>query len=195
LALQRYCPKDSLLDMTVLVFSADDEANVFVFFQRIVTLEYEAFVLRLDEGEVSGNVGEDGAHAASDDLAESFDEREFFLVEGGVFRHGEDDVGECRFCNSMAMSSAKSLLLGKGRRYLGSKSVKCASWLVNFVAQAWVGKDLAVTGAFAALHERRDECMLVVHGRSVAQKPKRSAIRKLPNEPESINQCPRDRVP
>ena len=42
--------KDSLLNMTVLVLAPDDEAHVFVFFQRIVTFEDEAFVLCLDEG-------------------------------------------------------------------------------------------------------------------------------------------------
>jgi len=38
----------------------------------------------------------------------------------------------------------------------------------EFVAQTWVGEDLPVTVAFAALHGRRDECLLVVHGKSVA---------------------------
>ena len=33
-----------------------------------MTLEDEAFVLSFDEGEASGNTGEDGAHAASDDV-------------------------------------------------------------------------------------------------------------------------------
>jgi hypothetical protein len=36
-------------------------------------------------------------------------------------------LGECRFCNSEAMLSAKRLLLGIDKRYLGSKSEKCAS--------------------------------------------------------------------
>jgi hypothetical protein len=36
------------------------------------------------------------------------------------------------------------------------------------MAQVWVGEDLPVTVALVALHERRDECLLVVHGRSVA---------------------------
>jgi hypothetical protein len=70
--------------MTILVFAADNEADVFLFFQRIVTLEDEAFVLGLDEGEAPGNAGEDGAHAASDDLRENLDKREFFLVERGI---------------------------------------------------------------------------------------------------------------
>jgi hypothetical protein len=62
-----------------------------------MTLEDEAFVLRLDENEVSRNAGEEGANTASDDLFESFDEREFFLVERRVFGDGEDDVGRVAF--------------------------------------------------------------------------------------------------
>ena len=42
----------------------------------------------------------------------------------------------------------------------------------ELVAQAWLREDLPVTVAFAALHERRDECMLVVHNWSVAQDPR-----------------------
>jgi hypothetical protein len=67
-------PKYSLLDMTVLVLAAYDEADVFAFFWRIVTLKDKAFVLCLNEGEASRNAGEDGGHAASDDLLESLDE-------------------------------------------------------------------------------------------------------------------------
>jgi hypothetical protein len=59
--------------LTVLVFAADDEADVFAFFWRIVTLKDEAFVLCLNEGEAARNAGEDGAHAAPDDLLESLD--------------------------------------------------------------------------------------------------------------------------
>jgi hypothetical protein len=42
----------------------------------------------------------------------------------------------------------------------------------ELVAQAWVREDLPVTVAFAALHERRNESMLVVHNWSVAQNPR-----------------------
>jgi hypothetical protein len=42
--------------------------------------------------------------------------------------------------------------------------------------QAWVGEDLPITVALAALHERRDDWKLVVHGRSVAQNPGLSAF-------------------
>ncbi len=42
----------------------------------------------------------------------------------------------------------------------------------ELVAQARVREDLPVTVAFAALHERRDECVLVVHNWSVEQNPR-----------------------
>lgn len=45
----------------------------------------------------------------------------------------------------------------------------------KLVPQAWIGGDLRVTVAVAALHERRDDWKLVAHGRSVAQKPGLSA--------------------
>ena len=62
-----------------------------------MTFKDEAFVFCLDECEASGNAGEDGTHAASDDLLKSFDEREFLLVKPGVFGHSEHDVGRMPF--------------------------------------------------------------------------------------------------
>ena len=46
----RYGLKDSLFNMTVFVLAVDDEADVFVFSQRIVTLKDKAFVFCLNEG-------------------------------------------------------------------------------------------------------------------------------------------------
>jgi hypothetical protein len=62
-----------------------------------VTLKDETFVLCLNEGEAFWNAGENGAHAASDDLLESLDEREFFLIERGVFGDREVDFGGVSF--------------------------------------------------------------------------------------------------
>jgi hypothetical protein len=52
----RRCLKDSLRNATLLVFAADDQADVFAFFYRIMTLREGAFVLCLDEGEASCRV-------------------------------------------------------------------------------------------------------------------------------------------
>jgi hypothetical protein len=43
--------------MTILIFVADDKANVCASFERVVPLEDEALVLYLDKGEASGNAG------------------------------------------------------------------------------------------------------------------------------------------
>src|SRR5256885_6094232 len=81
------------LNLALLVVPADDEADVFTLFERIVTLEDEAFVLGLDEGEASGNAGEDGPHTVSDDLLKRFEERKFFLIKRGILGDNEDHVG------------------------------------------------------------------------------------------------------
>ena len=149
--------KDSPFNMTILVFAADDEADVFAFFERIVTLQDEAFVLGLDEGEASGNAGEHGAHAASDDLLESFDERKFFLVKRGVFGDGEDDVGRVPFLQLKGDVVDEEFVAGNGQTVLGIEVCEVRELAGELVAQAWIGQDLPVTVAFAALHERRDQ--------------------------------------
>src|SRR3974377_1495897 len=89
--------KDSLLNMTVLILLADNEADVFVFLERIMALKNKAFVLRLDKREASGNAGQHSPHATPDDLLESLDERQFFLVECGIFGYGVDVLWRVRF--------------------------------------------------------------------------------------------------
>jgi hypothetical protein len=41
----------------------------------------------------------------------------------------------------------------------------------EFVAQAWVGDKLAIAVALVAFYERCNQCLLVVHCRSLAQNP------------------------
>jgi hypothetical protein len=72
---ERCCLKDSLLNLTVLIFAADNEADIFTPFQWVMAFKNETFVLRLDEGETPRNAGEDSSHTASDDLLEGLDER------------------------------------------------------------------------------------------------------------------------
>ena len=115
------CLKDSLLHLTIPVLAADEETDVFAFFQWIVPLEDETFVVGLDESEASGKAGKHGAQAATDDLFESFDKREFCVVKRGILGDSKDDVGERRFCNSSVMLSTQSLWLGIGTRYLGGE--------------------------------------------------------------------------
>ena len=43
--------------------------------------------------------------------------------------------------------------------------------ICELVAQAWAREDLPVAVAFVPLHERLDDWLLILHGRSVAQKP------------------------
>ena len=137
-------PRSQLVqfDMTLLVSAADDEAYVLAFFHRFVTLEDEAFALCLDEGEASGNAGEDGAHGAADDLLESFDEREFFLVERGVFRDGEDDVGGVPFLQLEGDVVDEEFVAGNGQAVLGIEVCEVRELFGELVAQAWVGEDL-----------------------------------------------------
>ena len=78
------CLKDSLLHLTIPVLAADEETDVFAFFQWIVPLEDETFVVGLDESEASGKAGKHGAQAATDDLFESLDKREFCVVKRGI---------------------------------------------------------------------------------------------------------------
>jgi hypothetical protein len=127
------------------------------FSSGIVTLKDEAFVLCLNEGETSRNAGEDGAHAASDDLLESIDEREFFLVECGVFGDGEDDVGRVPSLQLEGDVVDEEFVAGNGQTVLGIEVCEVREFVDELVAQAWVGEDLTVTIAFTALHERRDE--------------------------------------
>ena len=54
---------------------------------------------------------------------------------------------------------------------LGIEVCEVTKLVGEFVAKEWVGGNLPVTAAFAALQESRHECMLVVHGRSVGQAP------------------------
>jgi hypothetical protein len=142
-----------------------------------VTLEDEAFVLCLDERKPPRNTGENGAYAASDDLLESFDEREFFLVERGVFGDGEDRVGGVPFLQLDCDVIDEEFVAGNGQAVLGIEVCEVRELVGELVTQAWVGEDLPVTVPFTALHECRDECLLVVHGRSLAQNPEWSANR------------------
>jgi len=41
--------KNSLLDMTVLIFAADDQADIFALFQHVVALEDDALLVCFDE--------------------------------------------------------------------------------------------------------------------------------------------------
>jgi hypothetical protein len=153
----RCCLKDSLLNMTILVFAADNESDVFASFQRIMALEDEAFVLGLDKGEASGNAGQDSAHAASDDLPESLDERQFFLVECGVFRYGVDDVWRVPFLQLEGDVADEEFVVGNGQAVLGIEVREVREFVDELSAQARVREDFPITVALAALHERPDE--------------------------------------
>jgi hypothetical protein len=96
-----------------------------------VTLQNEAFVFCLNEDESSGNARQHFAHAASDYLLETSISGSSFWSSAGSSEMAKTMLGELRFCNSRAMFSINSLSVGMARRYLGSKSVKWASWLVN----------------------------------------------------------------
>jgi hypothetical protein len=143
--------------MTLLVLTTDDEANVFARSWKIVTFEDEPFILCLDEGEASGNAGENGAHAASDDPLESFDEQQFFLVERGVFGDGEDDVGMVPFLQLEGVVVDNEFVARNGQMVLGNEVCDMRELVRELVAQAWVGEDIPVTVAFAALHKRGDK--------------------------------------
>jgi hypothetical protein len=146
----------------------------------MVTFEDEASVLRFDEGEASRNAGEDCAHAPSDDLLECFDEREFFLIECGVFGDYEDDVGRMPFLQLDCDVVDQEFVAGRnGEAILGIKVCEVRELVGELAAQARVGENFPATIALAALHEGRDECMLVVHPSRVAQNPERPATGKL----------------
>jgi hypothetical protein len=56
---QRSCLEDALLNVAVLVFTADNKAKKFAPFKRIVTLKDETFVLCFDKGELARNAGQE----------------------------------------------------------------------------------------------------------------------------------------
>ena len=84
-----------------------------------MTLEDEALVFGFNEGEASWNTGQDSAHATSDYLLESFDERQFFLVESGIFRNGVDDVRGVPFLQLAGDVVDEEFVAGKGQAVLG----------------------------------------------------------------------------
>lgn len=130
--------KDSLVDMAIIVLSADDEADIFVFLQRVVTLKDEAFVLCLDEGKTSRKARENGAHAATHDLSESVDEREFFLIKRGVFGNGEDDLGRAPLLQLKSDVIDKELIAGNGNAIFRIEIFKVRKLVDELVPQAWV---------------------------------------------------------
>jgi hypothetical protein len=133
-----------------------------------MTLEDESLVLCLDEGEASWNAGEDGPHAAADNLLESFDEREFSLIERGIFGDCEDYVGRVPFLQLDRCVFDEEFVPGNRQAVFGIEVFKVGELAGELMAKAGVGEDFPVAVALAALHERSDECLLGVHGRSVA---------------------------
>src|SRR5437588_553543 len=121
-----------------------------------MTLEDETFVLCLDKGEASGNAAQDGAHAAPDDLLESLDERQLFLVERGVFRDGVDDVRRVPFLQLESDVVDEEFVAGNGQAVLRIEVREVREFVGKLSAQTRVGEDLPVTVAFAAPHERPD---------------------------------------
>lgn len=103
-----------------------------------MTLKNEALVLCLNEGEASRNAGEDGAHAASDDLLESLDEREFFLVKRGVFGDGEDDFGRVPFLQLEGDIVDEQFVAGNGQAVLGIEVREVRELVGELVAQVRV---------------------------------------------------------
>src|SRR5439155_15374185 len=133
----RCCLKDSLFNMTVFVLATDDEANILAFFYRIVTLKDETLVLCFDELEATRNTREHGAYAASDNLREGFDEREFFLVERRVFGYGEDDVRRVPFLQLDCNVVDEEFIAGKGQAVLGIEVCEVRELVGKLVAQPW----------------------------------------------------------
>src|SRR6185437_14720981 len=173
------CLKDPLLHMALLIFPAGDETDVFPLFQRVVTLKDEAFVLGFNKGKASGKAGEDSAHPASDDLLETFHKRDFFLVESGIFGNGKNEAGRMPFLEFESDVLNAKLVAGKRQAILLIKVSKVRELASELVSQTWVGEELPVAVAFAPLHERRDQCMLVVHGTSVTQTRQHYGRRRL----------------
>lgn len=87
-------------------------------------------------------------------------------------------LGECRFCSSRALLS-KEFVAGNRHAVLGIEVCEVRELVGKFVPQAWVGEDLPVTVALAALHERSDKCMLVMHGKECSAGPLMVGNRKL----------------
>ena len=122
-----------------------------------MTLKDEAFILSLNEGKAARNAGEDGAHAASDSLLESLDEREFFLVQRGIFGNGKDDLGRVPFLQLVGGVTDEESIAGNRQAVFGIEVCKVYKLAYELVAQARVGKNLPVTVALVSLHECRDK--------------------------------------
>src|SRR5258708_33645135 len=54
-----------------------------------------------------------------------------FWSSAGFSEIAKTMLGECRFCNSIAILPTKRLLLGMDRRDMGVRTFQCASWLVE----------------------------------------------------------------
>ena len=128
-----------------------------MFLQRVVTLEDEAFVFCFDEGKTSRKARENSAHAATNDLFESVDEREFFLIKRGVFGNGEHDFGRAALLQLKGDVVDKELIAGNGNAIFRIEVFEVRKLVGELVAQAWVREDLPVAIAFASLHECGDE--------------------------------------
>jgi len=83
-----------------------------------VTLKNETLVFCLNKGEASRNAGEDRGHAASDDLLECLDEREFLLVEGWGFGDGEHEFARLPFLQLAGDVIYKEFIAGDGQSIL-----------------------------------------------------------------------------
>jgi hypothetical protein len=58
----------------------------------------------------------------------------------------------------------RSFVARNGQTVLGIEVSKMSELASELVPQARIGQDLPVSVAFASLDERREECLLVVHG-------------------------------
>lgn len=154
--------------MTVVVFATDNESNVFAHFEWIVTLKNEAFVLSFHERKSPRDAGEYSPHALAHDLLESIQERQFFLIEQRVFRYGEDDAGSMAFLQLKGDVIYEKFVTRDRQAVLGIEVSKVSELVGELVPQSRIGQDFTVTVAFVSLYERGEECLLVVHRRSLA---------------------------
>jgi hypothetical protein len=87
----------------------------------------------------------------------SFDQRYLFLVERRIFRDSGDNAWRMPFLQ-LESDIVDRQFVARNRKTVFRIEVCEVSELVSeLVSQPRVGKDIAVTVAFVALHERRDK--------------------------------------
>src|SRR5215469_8639817 len=106
---------------------------------------------------MSGNARQDSSHSASNSLLESFEKWQLLLIERRVLRHGKKLCWESTVSATRWRCFRRGACRWESARGLGIEVCEVCQLVGELMAQPWVGENLSVAVAFAALHERCNE--------------------------------------